>query len=104
HRTRGPAADAAGGERAGRIRRTGDREGHRATLPARRLTPSRGVTMTADSGAPISTGQLPPPHHVLTLVDEAYREALEVTDGAVSTVYPALARVDPEQLGVSLVG
>lgn len=52
----------------------------------------------------VSTGQLPSPPQVQALLDEAYASGLRETGGACSTVYPALARVDPEQLGVCLVG
>jgi glutaminase len=52
----------------------------------------------------ISTGDLPRPDHVQTLVEEAYRRILPVTDGANSPVYPALQRADPNRFGVCIVG
>lgn len=52
----------------------------------------------------VSTGQLPSPQRVQALVDEAFQAGLRERGGACSEVYPALARVDPDQLGVCLVG
>ncbi len=52
----------------------------------------------------VSTGHLPASTQVQALVDQAWREGRAETGGACSTVYPALARVDPDQLGVCLVG
>ena len=52
----------------------------------------------------VSTGELPVAAQVQALVEEAYRECLPVTDGANSTVYPALERADPTRFGVCVVG
>src|SRR5690606_10588930 len=52
----------------------------------------------------VSTGHLPAPDQVQALLDEAWAAGLEETGGVCSNVYPALARVAPEQLGVCLVG
>ncbi len=52
----------------------------------------------------ISTGALPTAERVQALVDDAYRQFLAVTDGANSTVYPALERADPTKFGVCIVG
>jgi glutaminase len=43
---------------------------------------------------------LPPADDVRSLVDEAYRRYREVDEGAVSDVYPALARVAPSLFGI----
>lgn len=52
----------------------------------------------------ISTGQLPPAGSVQQLVDEAHARFKDVHEGEVSQVYPALARVAPDQLGICVVG
>jgi glutaminase len=54
--------------------------------------------------AHISTGVLPPAEQVQALVDEAHHRFLPVSDGANSTVYPALERADPNRFGVCIVG
>ena len=54
--------------------------------------------------ANVSTGALPQPAQVQSLVDEAYRRFLPETAGANSTVYPALQRADPDRFGVCIVG
>lgn len=54
--------------------------------------------------AHVSTGALPDAEHVQALVDEAYQRFATVTDGANSTVYPALERADPNQFGICVVG
>jgi glutaminase len=54
--------------------------------------------------ANISTGDLPRPDQVQTMVDEAHRRFLPSTDGANSTVYPALQRADPNRFGICVVG
>jgi glutaminase len=51
----------------------------------------------------VSTGHLPPHEQVVELVREAHHKYLPLTDGHVSTVYPALARVPGELFGVSVV-
>jgi glutaminase len=57
-----------------------------------------------DRYANISTGNLPRVALVQQLVDEAHRRFAAVTDGANSTVYPALERADPSRFGVCIVG
>jgi glutaminase len=52
----------------------------------------------------ISTGHLPAPATVATLVAEAHARYKSNTDGTNSEVYPALARVPPELFGVCVVG
>ena len=52
----------------------------------------------------ISTGDLPSAERVQALVDDAYAQFLPVTDGANSSVYPALERADPTRFGVCIVG
>lgn len=52
----------------------------------------------------ISTGQLPPPLAVRSLVDEAHQKYKSNTDGQNSQVYPALAGVDASLFGVCVVG
>ncbi|HST18633.1 MAG TPA: glutaminase A [Gaiellaceae bacterium] len=51
----------------------------------------------------VSTGGLPPADRVRSLVVEAYERFGTERDGAVSTVYPALARVDPALFGICVV-
>jgi glutaminase len=48
----------------------------------------------------VSTGGLPPADTVAGLVQAAYERFRGRTDGMLSEVYPALARVDPELFGV----
>jgi glutaminase len=59
-----------------------------------------------DSGpAPyISTGHLPPDHQVEQLVAATFSELVDVDDGDVSDVYPALASAPRELFGVALAG
>ncbi|HVH03989.1 MAG TPA: glutaminase A [Amaricoccus sp.] len=52
----------------------------------------------------VSTGRLPPPDHVRQLVDEAHARFGSVTQGEVSGVYPALARVPADLFGICVVG
>jgi len=52
----------------------------------------------------ISTGQLPPRDMVAALVAEAHGRYKGNTEGEVSQVYPALARVPSDLFGVCLVG
>jgi glutaminase len=52
----------------------------------------------------VSTGLLPEPEIVQSLLREAYDRHCGDMDGEVSRVYPALARVDPDLFGVSVVG
>ena len=66
------------------------------------------MTKTADtsptSGGYVSTGHLPDPATVQSLVEEAYGLFQTNTDGENSKVYPALARVPSELFGVCVVG
>ena len=48
----------------------------------------------------VSTGHLPPPEQVRSLVDEAYETYKSVAEGKNSEVYPALARVSSNLFGV----
>lgn len=52
----------------------------------------------------VSTGHLPPVAEIERLVAETYREVLDVDEGEVSTVYPALARAPRALFGIALVG
>jgi glutaminase len=52
----------------------------------------------------ISTGRLPDPERVRALVDEAFARYRANQEGAVSTVYPALERVPPDDFGICLAG
>lgn len=58
-----------------------------------------------DAGFPyISTGHLPTPEQVSALVAEAYTRYKDTTEGEVSQVYPALARVPRDLFGICVVG
>ena len=62
-------------------------------------------TPTSDAGAAyVSTGSLPPPDRIRTLVDAAWTTFAPIADGAVSRVYPALERMATELFGLCLVG
>ncbi len=52
----------------------------------------------------VSTGRLPPPDRVTTLVAEAHHRFKSNTEGENSTVYPALARVPSNLFGVCVAG
>jgi len=52
----------------------------------------------------VSTGHLPSPEKVLELVEEAHRRFGSDTEGSVSQVYPALARIPSDLFGVCVVG
>src|SRR5262245_44121880 len=52
----------------------------------------------------VSTGHLPPPEMVKSLVTEAYERYRSNADGQNSQVYPALARVPSQLFGVCVVG
>ena len=52
----------------------------------------------------VSTGHLPPPEMVRSLVSEAYERFKTTTDGRNSEVYPALARVPSDLFGICVVG
>jgi glutaminase len=56
-----------------------------------------------DGPGHVSTGELPRAALVAELVEQAYRRYGGDTDGAVSTVYPALSRVDPALFGLAVV-
>lgn len=58
----------------------------------------------AGSFANISTGNLPAATLVQQLVEEAHHRFAGITDGANSTVYPALERADPARFGVCVTG
>jgi glutaminase len=67
------------------------------------------MTTTASTGEPdkpwyVSTGCLPPPDRVTTLVAEAYNRFKSSAEGKNSTVYPALARVPSNLFGVCVAG
>ncbi len=62
--------------------------------------------MTSPSGAPerfVSAGRLPEIAAVQAIVDDAHAQFLTETSGALSTVYPALERADPNQFGLAVV-
>src|SRR5262245_26926577 len=63
-------------------------------------------TQTDNAGAApyVSTGHLPSPDQVRTLVAEAYERYKSDTDGQNSQVYPALARVPGHLFGICVVG
>src|SRR6478735_2608487 len=52
----------------------------------------------------VSTGHLPDPVDVGVILAETHALHAHNTDGEVSQVYPALARVDPALFGLSIVG
>jgi len=52
----------------------------------------------------VSTGALPEPDAVQAAIDDAYARYRDDTGGAVSTVYPALARVSRDCFGICVVG
>ncbi|MGH9210052.1 MAG: glutaminase A [Acidimicrobiales bacterium] len=58
----------------------------------------------ADRRPFVSTGQLPGPDLVRVLVADAYERYRRNDEGEVSTVYPALARVDPHLFGACVMG
>lgn len=55
-------------------------------------------------GAHVSTGELPARARVQELVEEAHQRYAALDDGAVSTVYPALAEQEPDRFGICVVG
>ena len=63
-----------------------------------------GKVDRAVKSAYVSTGHLPPPEQVRSLVDEAYETYKSVAEGKNSEVYPALARVPSELFGICVVG
>jgi glutaminase len=52
--------------------------------------------------APISTGRLPPAHHVRTAVDTAYEQFKSIDHGENASHYPALADVSRDLFGVCI--
>ncbi|HEY6746127.1 MAG TPA: glutaminase A [Mycobacteriales bacterium] len=52
----------------------------------------------------VSTGELPRDTGVGAVVTEAYERFRDDRSGALSTVYPALSRVDPESFGICVAG
>lgn len=57
------------------------------------------------AGAPfVSTGTLPTPEYVQSLIEEAHLRFASNTDGQNSQVYPALAEASPDLFGISIVG
>ena len=64
------------------------------------------MTTTSASGNTrryVSTGHLPDPGDVGAILAETHALHAHNTDGEVSQVYPALARVDPAMFGLSIV-
>ncbi len=57
-----------------------------------------------EAGAFVSTGRLPEAARVRALLEEAHARFLPRGEGAVSTVYPALARQSPDLFGLCVVG
>jgi glutaminase len=54
--------------------------------------------------AHVSTGRLPAAEIVQAWIDEAHARYAPNAEGAVSTVYPALAQAPPEHFGICVVG
>ena len=52
----------------------------------------------------VSTGRLPSPDLVRTVVDQAHERFKANRDGSNSDVYPALAEVQPDLFGLCVVG
>lgn len=52
----------------------------------------------------VSTGSLPSPVRVQALVEQAHARFRGTTDGAVSTVYPALAQAPADRFGIAVAG
>jgi glutaminase len=65
---------------------------------------TRTANQEGDAFPFVSTGRLPPPEFVGTLVAEAHECYRTNTEGANSQVYPALARVPSDLFGVCVVG
>jgi len=65
---------------------------------------SKATSDKLAKAAYVSTGHLPPPEMVRTLVTEAYEQFKTNTEGKNSGVYPALARVPSELFGICVVG
>ena len=52
----------------------------------------------------VSTGHLPPPDRVASLVEEAYEQFKSNSEGRTSSVYPSLAAVREDLFGICVVG
>jgi glutaminase len=65
--------------------------------------PAASATDLVDKSAYVSTGHLPPPELVTTLVTDAHARFKSNTEGGNSKVYPALARVPSDLFGVCMV-
>ncbi|WP_051267009.1 glutaminase A [Nakamurella lactea] len=70
------------------------------------MDPGDGGPTAAGPAAPqfISTGSLPTPDRIRALLRDVHQRFRPVTDGAVSSVYPALQQASPELWGLSLMG
>ncbi len=66
--------------------------------------PSRPDLAAMSESPYVSTGHLPAAEVVRGLVEDAYERYRRVADGAISDVYPALARVPSDLFGVCVVG
>lgn len=67
------------------------------------LPPEHGES--PDPGASyISTGHLPRDEWVCDAVAACHAEVATVSEGRVSTVYPALAQADPSLFGIAVIG
>jgi glutaminase len=76
-----------------------------ARPPARPRDPRRPNSLNGRNEiAYVSTGALPPAEQVAEVVQEAYERYRDDAGGEVAGLYPALARVDPDLFGVSVVG
>lgn len=62
-----------------------------------------GWPRTGDKLPYVSTGRLPQPDRVRSLVDEAHARFRSDTDGQTSQVYPALAKVPADLFGIAVV-
>ncbi|CUR55838.1 Glutaminase 2 [metagenome] len=62
-----------------------------------------GAPATPAGDGYISTGHLPTPNRVQSLVDEAHALFAATTDGHTSTVYPALGSVSADLFGICVV-
>ena len=60
--------------------------------------------LDTDDAPYVSTGHLPSPEAVQALVETAHARFKADRAGALSTVYPAMTRVDPDLFGIAVVG
>lgn len=65
---------------------------------------NQGPSQSSPATKFVSTGNLPAPERVQELVEEAHRRFLANSDGENSQVYPALAQIQPDLFGISIVG